>query len=239
MHEFTPWPKTARLFRDIVVTEKLDGTNSAIHITKGAAVLCPSSVFEAYPLKLGEVFVDGYIWFITAQSRKRIITPGKTTDNYGFAGWVHDNAADLVRILGEGLHFGEWWGRGIQRGYGLEGKRFSLFNTTRWDAVDEDSGTSMKSRAEQSDIIDQIDVVPTLYVGPFSESVVWQIVDDLRTYGSVAAPGFENAEGVCIFHTASGRVFKVTSDHRDGNPQRLASGPLNDVRRDAGKWEAA
>ena len=33
MHEFVEWPKTKRLFRDIVVTEKLDGTNSAIHLT--------------------------------------------------------------------------------------------------------------------------------------------------------------------------------------------------------------
>ena len=34
--------------------------------------------------------------------------------------------------LGVGQHFGEWWGFGIQRGYGLHERRFSLFNTGRW-----------------------------------------------------------------------------------------------------------
>ena len=107
MHEFTPWPKTARLFRDIVVTEKLDGTNAAIHISAGYEVAFP----DAFELKPGEAIVDGRLWRLSAQSRKRIITPDN--DNFGFAAWVYDNAAELVSLLGEGLHFGEWWGRGI------------------------------------------------------------------------------------------------------------------------------
>ncbi|MFF1417617.1 RNA ligase family protein [Streptomyces sp. NPDC058280] len=212
--KFTPafreWPKTPRLFRDIVITEKIDGTNAAIHISE-----------------------DGQI---VTQSRKRIISP--ENDNYGFARWTRENAADLAHILGPGLHFGEWWGQGIQRRYGLNGRRFSLFNTVRWWAVDE-AGTSMDGRATQSDICDQIDAVPVLYKGHFSESAIWGTVDELREGGSVAAPGFMKPEGVCVFHVASGRVFKVTADHQDGNPQHLASGPLNDIRRDAGKWEAA
>jgi hypothetical protein len=32
MAEFREWPKTPRLFRTIVVTEKIDGTNAAIHV---------------------------------------------------------------------------------------------------------------------------------------------------------------------------------------------------------------
>ncbi|KUF18853.1 RNA ligase family protein [Streptomyces silvensis] len=232
MHEFREWPKTPRLFRDVVITEKIDGTNSAIHITPVAG--WEAGLIASVPgdNSLHVVDVDGVKWALTAQSRRRIITPGKTTDNYGFAGWVSEHAEDLVRILGEGLHYGEWWGKGIQRGYGLDERHFSLFNTARWEAVDE-SGTSMRDRAGQSDIVDQIDVVPTLYVGPFSESVIWQIVDDLRTYGSVAAPDFDNPEGVCVFHTANRQVWKVTTDVPASNPHSL------DVRRDAGKWEAA
>ena len=30
--DFTEWPKTPRLFRDMIVTEKIDGTNSAVGI---------------------------------------------------------------------------------------------------------------------------------------------------------------------------------------------------------------
>ncbi|MEU7243401.1 RNA ligase family protein [Streptomyces sparsogenes] len=216
MHEFVEWPKTKRLFRDIVVTEKLDGTNSAIHISKGSAVEFPSVSFDAYPLKHGEFFVDGHIWYVTAQSRKRIITPGKTTDNFGFAAWVYDNAADLVRILGPGLHFGEWWGRGIQRGYGLDERRFSLFNTARY--VEQfpmlENGMELEGG--------RVDVVPVLYSGTFAEAAICQALTDLGDYGSVVAPGFMNPEGICVYHTQTRSVFKVTLDNQD-----------------AGKWEAA
>ncbi|MEV0504071.1 RNA ligase family protein [Streptomyces spectabilis] len=211
-----------------MITEKLDGTNSAVHIT---AVSDWREAAE-YPLDSYGVTVDGTIYVLTAQSRKRIITPGKTTDNFGFAAWVYDNAADLVRILGEGLHYGEWWGKGIQRGYGLDGRRFSLFNTARWFATGEDGLDSMSTRAETSALAGQIDVAPVLYQGPFAESVIWRCVDDLREFGSTAVPGFESPEGVCVFHTATRQVWKVTTDVPASNPHSL------DVRRDAGKWEA-
>ena len=29
---FTPFPKIARLYRDIIITEKIDGTNASVHI---------------------------------------------------------------------------------------------------------------------------------------------------------------------------------------------------------------
>ncbi len=206
MHEFKEWPKTPRLFRDIVVTEKIDGTNSAVHISRGYEVTYPSF----FQLKPGEAIVDGHLWHISAQSRKRIITPGKTTDNHGFASWVYDNAADLVTLLGEGLHYGEWWGQGIQRRYNLDEKRFSLFNTERHGFVDDRIGGTL------------VRPVPKLYEGAFSESAITGALMDLQTYGSVAAPGFMNPEGVCVYHSQTRSVFKVTIDAND-----------------AGKWEVA
>lgn len=101
--DFQPFPKICRLSRDIIVTEKLDGTNASITITE-----------------------DGQ--FLTG-SRTRWITP--EDDNYGFARWATANK-DALMGLGVGTHFGEWWGQGIQRNYSLREKRFSLFNTTRW-----------------------------------------------------------------------------------------------------------
>jgi hypothetical protein len=190
--EFVEWPKTPRLFRDIVITEKIDGTNAAIHVSP-----------------------DGQV---AAQSRKRLITP--ESDNYGFARWVHDNAADLAYILGPGLHFGEWWGQGIQRRYGMETKRFSVFNTARWLALDDDL-SSMFLRADSAGMAEQIDAVPELYSGTFDEAWIRRCLRELSERGSVAAPGFMNPEGICVYHTQTRSVFKVTLDNYD-----------------AGKWEA-
>lgn len=102
-HEFESFGKIPRLYRDIVITEKLDGTNAQILVTPD-----------------GEVH---------AASRNRWITPEK--DNYGFARWVEENKEDLVR-LGPGRHFGEWWGAGIQRRYDKNCKTFSLFNVHKF-----------------------------------------------------------------------------------------------------------
>lgn len=220
MHEFTPWPKTARLFRDVVVTEKIDGTNAGIHIT--AVPHDEPGEVTVWDGHWTSPVVDGTRYVVSAQSRKRIISPGKTTDNYGFAGWVYDNAEDLVRILGEGLHFGEWWGRGIQRSYDLDGKVFSLFNTERWFKTGEDGYDSMSTRAELSALAGQIRAVPVLYSGTFSEQRITDALYDLQTFGSKAAPGFMNPEGICVYHTQTRNVFKVTLDNND-----------------AGKWEAA
>jgi len=103
---FQPYPKIARLTRECVVTEKLDGTNAVIHITD-----------------------DG--GFYTG-SRNRWIIPGD--DNFGFSSWAYANKNDLLK-LGPGWHYGEWWGHGIGRGYGCEkGERyFSLFNVGVWN----------------------------------------------------------------------------------------------------------
>jgi hypothetical protein len=211
MHEFVAWPKTSRLFRDVVVTEKLDGMNSAIHISTVPHI----PAFGDFPPGSYSVVVDGTRYVLTAQSRKRIITPGKTTDNYGFAGWVYDNAAELVRILGEGLHFGEWWGQGIQRRYDVPGRSFTLFNTERYADVHEHVG-------EFNGIPVTVGSVPILYEGTFSEAEIGYALEFLRSHGSVAAPGFMNPEGICIYHTQTRGVMKVTLDHND-----------------AGKWEAA
>lgn len=101
--EFKEFPKIYRLSREIIITEKLDGTNSQIYIGEN-----------------GE--------FLTG-SRNRWITPDD--DNYGFSKWAHENKEELMK-LGVGSHFGEYWGSGIQRRYNMDRKVFSLFNVTRW-----------------------------------------------------------------------------------------------------------
>ena len=211
MIEFRGWPKIARLFRDCVITEKIDGTNAAIGIQ-----VVPHGVFDSLPATYGGLHqnedgkVDGSI-AVYAQSRKRLITPD--ADNHGFAAWVWANADALVQVLGEGLHFGEWWGNGIQRGYGLPKgeKRFSLFNTTRW----------AEHKAELSEAVPELRVVPVLYEGLFSTNEVDWAKNDLRKFGSHANAGFMNPEGVVVYHPASNTMFKSTLEN-DEVPKEVA-----------------
>lgn len=96
MVEFIPFPKIARLSREVIVTEKIDGTNAAVQIVDTDDFSGPGATAHTCGLTL-------YV-----QSRSQFITPDK--DNYGFARWVRDNAEQLIG-LGVGTHFGEWWGR--------------------------------------------------------------------------------------------------------------------------------
>lgn len=182
--EFTSWPKTHRLFRNVVITEKIDGTNAGIHFSE-----------------------DGQV---AAQSRNRLITP--KSDNYGFAGWVYSNSEELFTLLGPGLHFGEWWGQGIQRRYGMETKAFSLFNTDRLSELEDSVNVGGVP----------VGIVPVLYRGPFSESAITSHLRELSR-GSYAAPFFKNPEGICIYHTQTRSVFKVTLDNNDAGKWELSA----------------
>lgn len=175
--EFKPFDSIPRLKRGCVISEKIDGSNALVFI--------------------GD---DGTI---RAGSRNRWITP--EDDNFGFARWVHENAAELAK-LGPGYHYGEWWGAGIQRRYGLTEKRFSLFNAGRWG----DPATRPACCG----------VVPVLYEGPFSTQQVDMALDQLRAGGSVAAPGFMQPEGIVVYLTANRALYKVTLDgdgHKGAN----------------------
>lgn len=211
--EFEAWPKTPRYYRDIVVTEKIDGTNGAVCIERfpygefsGTSTPPEATLVKGTELDEFGNPVDEYL--VVAQSRKRIATPDK--DNAGFARWVWDNAALLVDDLGPGRHFGEWWGQGIQRNYGQSGKYFSLFNTSKWWGVNFSTL--------------QLCVVPVLYQGPHHQDSIEDCLTDLANEGSyVAAPDWTGkAEGVCIFHTASNKVYKVMLEN-DETPKSLVA----------------
>jgi hypothetical protein len=169
MIEFKEFPKIARLNREVIVTEKIDGTNAAVIVTE-----------------------DGQV---AAQSRSRIITIAD--DNFGFARWVLENSTELAK-LGPGHHFGEWWGQGIQRGYGLTEKRFSLFNTSRW------SDPAARPAC--------CHVVPVIAHGAAKDSfdTAKIAMQWLQEKGSYAAPGFMKPEGIVCFHVQGNLMLKAT-----------------------------
>lgn len=173
MIEFKEFPKIARLNREVIVTEKIDGSNAAVVIVDDGA--------------------GGYV--IGAQSRSRVITP--ENDNFGFARWVQEHQAELA-MLGPGHHFGEWWGSGIQRGYGLMEKRFSLFNVSRW------ADPAVRPAC--------CHVVPEIMRGEPKDSfdVARFALLRLKDEGSLAAPGFMKPEGIVCFHVQGNLMFKAT-----------------------------
>jgi hypothetical protein len=188
MIEFVGFPKISRLSRDVIVTEKIDGTNGTIYI--------------------GE---DGLEFLVG--SRTRWITPD--CDNHGFARWAYDNHDDLLK-LGPGWHRGEWWGSGIQRGYGLPKgeKHFSLFNTIRWcryGHLPQRIETQDPQIEKYQDVLPCCcDLVPVLYKGPFDTALIDRELSLLLTTGSKASPGFANPEGIVVFHIAGNVGFKKT-----------------------------
>ncbi len=179
MGDFKGWGFTTRENKNKTITEKIDGTNGCIVIYNGK---------------------------VSAQSRKRIITPDD--DNYGFARWVYDNAGALMDTLGFGYHYGEWFGEGIQKNpLGIEGKRFALFHPTKYT---EANGFELSK-------VDGLETVPLLHHGQCDVWTIPNIMQDLDTYGSkvvgaartaINVPGIEevafhraaDAEGIIIWN---------------------------------------
>ena len=196
--EFSEFPKMARLSRECIITEKIDGTNAQIYITE-----------------------DGQ--FFTG-SRTRWITPDN--DNFGFSAWAHAHKEELMK-LGPGRHFGEWWGSGIQRNYGLTNgeRRFSLFNVQRWCLHNQEPEQIKTADPRvvkmQEELPACVGLVPVLYRGKFQTNLCVSALSDLHYRGSQAAPGFMNPEGIVCFHTAANIGFKKTLE-KDEIPKSIS-----------------
>lgn len=181
--EHRKFERIARLNRPVLVTEKLDGTNGLVHVTDTGEVWAGSR--------------NQWLWHTGEELPKH--------DNYDFARWVKEHAAELQVGLGPGFHYGEWWGTGIARRYNIGERRFSLFNVSKWG---ENRPTCCN-------------VVPVLRrLETFDVNAVMTIAELLRTTGSIAAPGFMDPEGVVVFHEASQQYFKYTLDGDGHKSQR-------------------
>jgi len=172
------------------VTEKIDGTNGVIGIEE-----------------------DGVTMHVGSRTRWLTLETG---DNHGFMLWAMTHKDELL-TLGPGRHFGEWWGSGIQRGYGLSKgeKRFSLFNVSRWALHGTEPQILKAADARGPERLQDVlppccGLVPVLYRGPFDTAAIGTQIERLKELGSVAAPGFMKPEGVVVFHTQSGVCFKKT-----------------------------
>lgn len=176
MSEFKKFRKIKRFFEeDVIVTEKIDGTN-------------------------GLIFVSEDLEEVKAGSRNRWISP--EDDHHSFARWVEENKEELKR-LGPGYHYGEWWGEGVQRGYGMKQKVFSLFNVSRWS----------------DDTVRPIccDVVPVLWSGNSTDffNTFWAKPDALFKISKAALKydvEFDKPEGYTVYLVKTGVYLKVPMD---------------------------
>ena len=188
MIEFEAFPKIRRAYQQrCTITEKLDGTNAQIAIGEDGSFLVGSRKREIWPEG-----TEG---------------KGKGCDNFAFAQWAYGHKAWLVEFLGPGRHFGEWVGPGIGRGYGLQSKRFCLFNTRRWGP----------GRQEIPDHLTNIglSVVPLLYEGLYTNATTEETMIDLRIKGS-RLNNFDNPEGIIVYLHGLDVLYKDTFEYRHG-----------------------
>lgn len=180
--EFKPWDKIARgKDQHITITEKLNGTNACVIIKENKVV--------------------------GVQSRTRLITP--ETDNYGFAQWVYDNKNALEQ-LGDGYHYGEWYGEGIQKNpHRKNGKHLALFNTFRFH---EDNPLPENLN---------IEIVPILYTGPQQDITVDTVMETLKI---LALEAEYIPEGVIIYYHNTRTLEKYTFKNADGKWVSLQGG---------------
>lgn len=178
--EFTKYSKTPRFTKNIVITEKTDGTNAQLIFDE-----------ERNELRAG--------------SRNRHVVVGD--DNFGFASWLEENREILTKYFGHFNYpiYGEWWGRGIQRGYGRNDKYFSIFRT----------GLFGKEMPEELTNIG-VQYVPILYEGPNLRDIIWDRFHHLKEFGSKAVPGYDDPEGICIFFKETNTVYKMTYEFEKG-----------------------
>lgn len=186
------WPRPAEYRSPFLISEKIDGTHAAIDLTR---------IEEGTAVPDGAVTLTsgGDRWMLRAASRLRWLTAER--DNFGFRTWALKHAEALTR-LGPGLHRGEWYGQGIQRGYGLDERRWALFNAERWSAP-------------PAGVPEVVEVVPVLarVTGPRLTEAIETASRTLMGTGSLAVLG-QQAEGLVIAAALAPAVrFTVMIDH--------------------------
>ena len=179
--DFKEFPKIEKLTSvNMLITLKIHGTNASIAI-------------------YDETQEDGSIVRkLKTGSRTKWVTPDN--DNYGFARFVQERKDEFIEKLGLGVHYGEFYGLGINSGEGMKTKQLALFDVNRYNNKE----TGIQS------LPPQVITVPVLYQGPFSLEKIEEMMAELKEKGSPLVPGFMRPEGVVV--TILGKRFKKVFD---------------------------
>lgn len=234
MPEFERYPKMTRIPKvKMWITEKVDGTNAQILIEALPTPYFPqfhgdTLVYYNAPsggTSLRELgfhqTTKGWLRVALIGSRKRTIEPnvpkikdeaGKTVapaqalDNAGFARWVRDNEAKICELLGEGRHYGEWAGPGINGNrHQFDVRHFFLFGGAPCYELRE-RGTHLEIGGAI------VRPVPLLYEGPLDTRVIEGGMSNLLVEGSQVGSG--PPEGIVV--STLGTRIKDTYEAREG-----------------------
>lgn len=193
MSEFVSFIDIKKYTKDrLTITQKLHGTNASVLI---------------YPDENGTLQLK-------TGSRTRWIVPD--SDNYGFASFVYSNKEEFITILGEGRHFGEWIGPGINSGEGLKEKTFVLFNWERWQ------GKPLPVRTT---------IVPVLYDG-YPDSInetIETVFNNLKVTGSKLVPGYMHPEGIVVQYCGLFKKKVYTPEETQWTKAKGPSAPKADI----------
>lgn len=241
--QFKSWGSTPRFHKGLHITEKINGTNAGVSV-QGFSY--GHHVRNEIPSDAILVVDDenNVEYLVRAQSRKRIITPDN--DNFGFAGWVWENAEGLANLLGFGYHYGEWYGEGIQKNpLAVKGRKWALFNTWHWGRKEN------LERLKAADI-PGLTIVPVLHDeqrdGPADYMTIPQILGDLHN-GSYA-DGYEtlpNAhkmdfhvegpEGIIVWQRETQQRYKILLREDDKHKWEVAQEKRRQATESLIDWE--
>ncbi|KAB8035887.1 hypothetical protein GCL60_16790 [Silvanigrella paludirubra] len=159
--DFKKFNKINALYKaKMTITQKLHGTNALIYI-----------YFDGMTGNLD----------LICGSRTRWITP--QDDNYGFAKFIHENKEEFIDKLGEGYHYGEWVGFGINSGEGLDNRNLILFDWQKF---------------HNKPLPERTNTIPVLYHGEINFNIINEKMEYLKNNGSELVKGFMNVEGIVI-----------------------------------------
>lgn len=178
---FKAYPKTVRLEAEtITISEKIDGTNGLIFVSKG-------NESEKMYVKAG------------SRSKWLVDDGSKSWDNHGFGAWVKENETELLN-LPAGMHYGEWYGKGINSGYGMTERKFMLFNKKRYSELEDlPSCVELETILEENVSIDDL------------TSVLYELRRKMTLQGSYHVPTCINGkmvEGVILRFKLAGKIYK-------------------------------
>jgi hypothetical protein len=213
---FEPYPKIARLAgATMSVTEKIDGTNGLIVVAQENPRHPEDTDLRVTCIGSRKRAIEPDIPRMVDHDTGRTIQKRECRDNYGFAAWVRANESALVEFLGEGYHYGEWAGPGIQKNpLGLDERTFFLFH---WHRHPPEKFEAFRT-GDGLGVPDQLATVPVLVEkAPFSLKHIAVALEAVlhRSYVDAASLGqAEPIPGEGLIISAFGTKLKLTADNR-------------------------